>query len=100
MTRSLIVVILAAGLSLGVAGVTAGWQWQQAAGGNARKVVADPGMGHPIFALDPRDDRSLAAYATDIYIGRVLNQTGAVGAPTSAPGQVLPQSQFAVEVLH
>ena len=57
-------------------------------------------MGHPIFALDPRDDRSLAAYATDIYIGRVLNQTGAVGAPTSAPGQELPQSQFAVEVLH
>jgi hypothetical protein len=100
MTRSLIVVILAAGLSLGVAaGVMAGWQWQHAAGGNARKVV-DPGMGHPIFALDPRDDRSLAAYATDIYIGRVLNQTGAVGAPTSAPGQELPQSQFAVEVLH
>jgi hypothetical protein len=101
MTRSLIVVILAAGLSLGVAaGVMAGWQWQHAAGGNARKVVADAGMGHPIFALDPRDDRSLAAYATDIYIGRVLDQTGAVGAPTSAPGQELPQSQFAVEVLH
>ena len=101
MTRSLIVVILAAGLSLGVAaGVMAGWQWQHAAGGNARKVVVDPGMGHPIFALDPRDDRTLAAYATDIYIGRVLDQTGAVGAPTSAPGQELPQSQFAVEVLH
>jgi hypothetical protein len=101
MTRSLIVVILAAGLSLGVAaGVMAGWQWQQAAGGNPREVVADAGMGHPIFALDPRDDRSLAAYATDIYIGRVLDQTGAVGAPTSAPGQELPQSQFAVEVLH
>ena len=100
MTRSLIVVILAAGLSLGVAaGVMAGWQWQQAAGGNPREVVADAGMGHPIFALDPRDDRSLAAYATDIYIGRVLDQTGAVGAPTSAPEQELPQSQFAVEVL-
>jgi hypothetical protein len=100
MTRSLIVVILAAGLSLGVAaGVMAGWHWQQAAGGNPREVVADAGMGHPIFALDPRDDRSLAAYATDIYIGRVLDQTGAVGAPTSAPGQELPQSQFAVEVL-
>ena len=101
MTRSLIVVILAAGLSLGVAaGVMAGWQWQHAAGGNARKVVVDAGIGHPIYALDPRDDRSLAAYATDIYIGRVLDQTGAVGAPTSAPGQELPQSQFAVEVLH
>ena len=101
MMRSLIVVILAAGLSLGVAaGVMAGWQWQHAAGGNARKVVADAGIGHPIYALDPRDDRALAAYATDIYIGRVLDQTGAVGAPTSAPGQELPQSQFAVEVLH
>ncbi|MDF2760906.1 MAG: hypothetical protein K0S99_3541, partial [Thermomicrobiales bacterium] len=101
MTRSLIVVILAAGLSLGVAaGVMAGWQWQHAAGGNARRVVADAGIGHPIYEVDPRDDRALTAYATDIFIGRVLNQTGAVGAPTSAPGQELPQSQFAVEVLH
>ena len=98
--RSLVIVILAAGLSLGVVGgVVAGWHVQQAAGGNAHEVVADAGIGHPIYALDPRDDRALAAYATDIFIGRVLGQTGTTGAPTSAPGQELPQSQFAVEVL-
>ena len=100
MTRSLIIVILTAGLSFGLAGgVMAGWHQQQAPGGNPHEVVADAGIGHPIYELDPTDDRALAAYATDIFIGRVRNQTGAVGAPTSAPGQELPQSQFAVEVL-
>jgi hypothetical protein len=99
--RSLVIVILAAGLSLGVVGVLAGWQWhlRHAAGGNAHEI-AHAGIGHPIYALDPSDDRALATYATDVFIGRVRDQTGAVGAPTSAPGQELPQSQFAVEVLH
>ncbi|HET6919517.1 MAG TPA: hypothetical protein VFI46_08645, partial [Jiangellaceae bacterium] len=101
MMRSLVVVILAAGLPLGVVGgVMPGWDWQHAAGGNAHEIVPDVGIGHPIYALDPGVDRELAAYATDIFIGRVLDQTGAVGAPSSAPGQELPQSQFAVEVLH
>ena len=99
--RSLAIQFLAAGLSLGVVGgVMAGWQWQPAAGGNASDGVAAAGIGHPIYALDPRDERALAAYATDIFIGRVLGQTGSIGAPTSAPGQELPQSQFAVDVLH
>src|SRR5918994_1656566 len=101
MMRSLAIVILAAGLSLGVVDV-AGWRShvQQAAGGSAQEIAAHAGVSHPIYAFDPRDDRALAAYATDIFIGRVRDQTGAAGAPTSAPGQELPQSQFAVEVLH
>src|SRR3954464_15417341 len=101
MTRSLVIVILALGLSFGaISGVVSGWQWQSAPSGNPHEVVLDAGIGHPVYELDPTDDRALAAYATDIFIGRVLDQTGAVGAPTSAPGQELPQSQFAVEVLH
>jgi hypothetical protein len=99
--RSLIVVALAAGLSLGVvATVVASWQSRHAAGGNGSAAVSDAGISHPVYDLDPRDDHALADYATDIFIGRVLDQSGAVGAPTSAPGQELPQSQFAVEVLH
>jgi hypothetical protein len=101
MMRSLVIVVLASGLSLGaVSGVLAGWHWWQALGGNTLEIVPDAGIGHPLYDLDPRDDRALADYATDIFIGRVLDQTGAVGAPTSAPRQELPQSQFAVEVLH
>src|SRR5215212_10161821 len=101
MMRSLVIVVLASGLSLGAAGgALAGWHWWQASGGNRDEVLAEDGIGHPLYDLDPTDDRALAAYATDIFIGRVLDQTGAVGAPTSAPGQELPQSQFAVEVLH
>jgi hypothetical protein len=101
-TRSLLIVILAAVLSLAVAGgVMADWDrhWLHVAGGNAHEVVLDAGIGHPIYELDATDDRALADYATDIFIGRVLDQTGAAGAPTSAPDQELPQSQFAVEVL-
>ncbi|MCD6056760.1 MAG: hypothetical protein K0Q89_290 [Thermomicrobiales bacterium] len=102
MTRSLIFVIITAAILLGleaVGGVMAVRHRQAGAGGNPHLVVPDAGIGHPIYELDPTDDRALAAYATDIFIGRVRNQTGAVGVPTSAPGQVLPQSQFAVEVL-
>ena len=100
MMRALVIAILTAALSLGVAGgVMADWHWQQAPDDNEHEAIADAGIGHPIYALDPTDDRALADYATDIFIGRVLDQTGAAGAPTSAPGQELPQSQFAVEVL-
>ncbi len=100
MTRSLFVLTLATGLSLAAGGVLAHWQWEPTTGGSAPKAAGAAGIGRPIYALDPGDDRALAAYATDIFIGRVREQTGAAGAPTSAPGQELPQSQFAVEVLH
>src|SRR5829696_8054587 len=102
MTRSLIIVIITAAILLGleaVGGVMAVRHRQVGAGGNPHEGVADAGIGHPIYELDPTDDRALATYATDIFIGRVRDQTGAAGAPTSAPGQELPQSQFAVEVL-
>src|ERR687893_62127 len=103
MTRSLIIVIITAAIFLGpevVGGVMAVRHRQADAGGNPHLVVPDVGIGHPLYELDPTDDRALAAYATDIFIGRVHGLTGAAGAPTSAPGQELPQSQFAVEVLH
>jgi hypothetical protein len=101
MMRSLVIVVLASGLSLGaVGGVMGGWHWWQEPGGNTHEGLADAGIGHPTYELDPTDDRELADFATDIFVGRILDQTGAVGAPTSAPGQAVPQSQFAVEVLH
>ena len=101
MRLSLVIVIFTVGLSLGVVGVPS-WRLhvQQAAGGSVQEIAAHAGVGHPIYAFDPRDDRALADYATDIFIGRVQDQSGAAGAPTSAPGQEIPQSQFAVEVLH
>jgi hypothetical protein len=100
MNRSLVFVIFAVSLSLAaVGGVLVRWQGAHTAGVNTLDPIEDVGIGHPIYALDPRDDRVMAAYATDIFIGRVLGQTGNTGAPTSAPGQEVPQSQFAVEVL-
>jgi hypothetical protein len=101
MARSLVIITLAIGLSVAaMGGVLARWHWERAGGVNALNATADLETGDPIFEIDPRDDRALAAYATDIFIGKVLRQTGAVGAPTSAPGQEIPQSQFAVDVLH
>jgi hypothetical protein len=101
MTRSLVIVSLVVGLSLGIAGaVLARWHGEPAPDAIAREAVVESGIGRPIYELDPRDEHAMAAYATDIFIGRVLGQTGDLGAPTSAPGQELPQSQFAVDVLH
>jgi hypothetical protein len=101
MTRPLVILAFAVGLSLGATGVVmARWHGEHAAGVNAGDVVTESGIGHPIYELDPRDDQAMAAYATDIFIGQVLGQTGDAGAPTSAPGHEMPQSQFAVEVLH
>ncbi|MBW3631674.1 MAG: hypothetical protein KY456_01465 [Chloroflexi bacterium] len=101
MTRPLVILTLAVGLSLGATGaVLVRWHGERTAGANARDAVKETGVGHPIYALDPRDDLAMAAYATDIFIGRVLGQTADACAPTSAPGQEVPQSQFAVEVLH
>ena len=58
MTRSLII-ILTAGLLFGLSGgVMAGWH-RQALGGNPHQVVADAGIGHPIYKLDPTDNRAL-----------------------------------------
>ena len=100
MTRLLVIVSLAIALSLAAAGAfLARWQGDRAASATQSDAVMESGIGHPIYALDPRDDQAMAAYATDIFIGRVLRQTGRVGAPTTAPGQEVPQSQFAVEVL-
>jgi hypothetical protein len=56
-------------------------------------------IGHPVYSFNPKDDQALAAFATDIFLGRVIAQTGTVGAPTSAPGQELPMTQFSVAVL-
>jgi hypothetical protein len=101
MTRSLVIVILAIGLSLGTAGaILARWHGELVTNVNMPADVAEIGIGHPMYDLDPRDDRAMAAYATDIFIGRILSQTGNAGAPTSAPGKEVPQSQFAVEVLY
>lgn len=89
------VVVLAAALIVVTRGVPAHWPALRA----GVALGAGIGIGDPLYELDPRDDRALATYATDIVLGRVLRQTGAEGAPTSAPGQELPQLQFAVEVL-
>jgi hypothetical protein len=55
----------------------------------AESPAVDGGVGiaHPVYALNPQDDRALVAYATDVFLGRVLEQTGTIGAPTSAPGR-------------
>src|SRR5688572_2867827 len=93
MPRTLAAFVLVAAVSLAAAGaVLARWH----AGQGVRAPVA---VAHAHYAFDPSDDRALAAYATDIFFGQVLARAGAIGAPTTAPRQELPQTQFAVQVL-
>jgi hypothetical protein len=66
--------------------------------GDSRRPEIPVVYGHPAYAFDPRNDAVLAANATDIFVGRVTAVSGNVGAPTSVPGQSVPQTQYAVEV--
>jgi hypothetical protein len=95
MLRSPVLAVLLTGLLLLAAGAAWGHSQRTQIAANA----GDVGIAHPVYAIDPGDDRALAAYASDIFVGKVLAQTGNAGAPTSAPGQEVPQTQFAVAVL-
>lgn len=98
--RSTVLGIVAIGLLLAAAGgALARWQRADPVVAAERDGGGEVGIAHPVYALDPEDDRALAAYATDIFVGRVVGLTGDAGAPTSAPGHEVPQTQFAVAVV-
>jgi len=52
----------------------------------------------PMFAYQFEDDRQLIGYASDVFLGRVTAQVGSQGIGSSIPGDVIPQTQFSVEV--
>ncbi len=100
MARSHGIAVLVVALMLAAGGGTlARWQARQPGDAAAFAPGDDIAIAHPLYDFDPTDDRALANYATDIFVGDVLGQTGASGAPTSATGQEVPQTQFAVDVV-
>ncbi|CAA9426246.1 MAG: hypothetical protein AVDCRST_MAG80-249 [uncultured Rubrobacteraceae bacterium] len=52
------------------------------------------------YAFDAMDLRELVGFATNVFVGEVVEEAGSEGAPLSGPGErVLPRTQFSVEVL-
>ena len=51
------------------------------------------------YEFPPTDDRLMADFASDIFVGRVVARAGGVPGRTSSPRHVRPRSQFTVEVL-
>jgi hypothetical protein len=52
------------------------------------------------YAFEPSDKRQLVGFATNVFVGRVVEKVGTEGAPLSGPGdEVVPRTQFSVEVL-
>ena len=101
MVRPAVIAILAAGLVLAATAEALTRRVDDHPATASAPAAGDQvGIAHPVYAFDPEDDHALAAHATDIFVGRVVAQTGTVGAPTSAPGHEVPQTQFAVDVLH
>lgn len=49
--------------------------------------------------FDVSDKRRLVGFASNVFVGRVGEQVGTEGVPTSKPGYTAPQTQFSVEVL-
>ncbi len=61
-----------------------------------RGRTAHPGA---IYWFDVDDKRKLVGFASNVFVGRVDAEVGAVGHPTSKPGATSPQTQFAVAVV-
>ncbi len=52
------------------------------------------------YALEPTDEEQLVGFATNVFVGRVVEKVGSEGAPLSGPGgEVVPRTQFSVAVL-
>ena len=52
------------------------------------------------YAFDAVDPRELVGFATNVFVGQVVEETGSEGAPLSGSGKSsLPRTQFSVEVL-
>jgi hypothetical protein len=46
------------------------------------------------------DPRELVGFATNVFVGQVVEETGSEGVPLSGPGErAVPRTQFSVEVL-
>lgn len=53
----------------------------------------------PSYGYDFGDARVLVAFADNVFLGKVIEEVGRKGRPTSAPDIEIPQTQFAVQVL-
>ncbi len=52
------------------------------------------------YAFGAMDPRELVGFATNVFVGQVVEEAGSEGAPLSGPGErVVPRTQFSVEVL-
>jgi hypothetical protein len=52
------------------------------------------------YAFDAMDPRELVGFATNVFVGQVVEETGSEGASLSGPGErAVPRTQFSVEVL-
>lgn len=53
------------------------------------------------YAFEPTDERQLVGFATNVFVGRVVEKVGTEGAPLSGPGdRAVPRTQFSVAVLN
>jgi hypothetical protein len=69
-------------------------------------VQEPPGSGPDVinmeldYAFEPSNERQLVGFATNDFVGRVVEKVGAEGGPLSGPGdEAVPRTQFSVEVL-
>ena len=52
------------------------------------------------YAFDAMDPRELVGFASNVFVGQVVKETGSEGAPLSGPGErAVPRTQLSVEVL-
>lgn len=88
---------LAVALAVGAAALVVAPQKTRSApkhGGAGGVISVDPSYGFEVA-----DKKRLVGHGTHVFVGRVIEQVGTVGLPTSGPNHAMPQTQFKVEVL-
>lgn len=77
--------------------------WPRAAEQQPSRVEssdAESGDMEVRYAFDAMDPRELVGFATNVFVGEVVEEAGSEGAPLSGPGdRAVPRTQFSVEVL-
>ena len=59
----------------------------------------DASIAHGAYAFDVSDREKLSAFASDIFVGRVVKRVGAEGIPLSGPGNAfIPHTQFRFDI--
>lgn len=95
--RLLIVLVI---VLLVVSGVVYAGTTREETSGNVQEDEAPEKVIHSRTkaAIDPKNERQIVGFSSDVFFGRVIERAGSEGTPTTKPAAEVPMTQYTVEV--